>query len=64
MKKLSLAIAMTAMLCSCGFMTPTQQYAGDALAATAVAVIKAHQGKPFSSDYHVDSKEDSVGCGC
>ncbi len=67
MKKLSLAIAMTAMLCSCGFMTPTQQYAGNALAATAVAVIKAHHGKPFSGDYHATiighTKNEANGAG-
>ena len=58
---------MTAMLCSCGFMTPTQQYVGDALGATAIAVIKTHQGKPFSGDYHATiigyTKIESHGAG-
>lgn len=67
MKKLSLAVAMTAMLCSCGFMTPTQQYAGDTLGATDIAVVKAHQGKPLSGDYHATiigyTKNESNGAG-
>jgi hypothetical protein len=52
MKKISISAVMAAMLCSCGFMTPTQQYAGDALGATDIAVVKGYLGKPFSGDYH------------
>ena len=52
MKIITITVAMTAMLCSIGFMTPTQQDAGDALGATDITVVKAHQGKPFSGDYH------------
>jgi hypothetical protein len=66
-KKISLAVAMTALLSACGFMTPTQQYAGDALGATDIAVVKGYLGKPFSDDYHATitgyTKNESSGAG-
>jgi hypothetical protein len=66
-KKLSLAVLMTALLGACGFMTPTQQYAGDALGATDIAVVKGYLGKPFSGDYHATiigyTKNESNGPG-
>ncbi len=52
MKKITITVAMTAMLCSCGFMTPAKQYAGDALRLSDVAAIKGYLGTPFSGDYH------------
>jgi hypothetical protein len=54
MKKMTVTItfAMSAMLCSCGFMTPVKQYAGDQLRPSDVAVIKSYEGAPFSGDFH------------
>ena len=67
MKIITITIAMTAMLCSCGFMTPTQQDAGDALGTTDITVVKAHQEKPFSGNYHATiigyTKNDSNAAG-
>ena len=67
MKKLSLAVAMAAMLCSCGFMTPAKQYAGDTVSPSDVAVIKGYLGTAFSGDYHATiisyAKNESNGPG-
>jgi len=51
-KKITITVVMTAMLCSCGFMTPAKQYAGDGLGPSDVAVIKSYLGTPFSGEYH------------
>ena len=40
------------MLCSCGFMTPVKQYAGDGQGASDIAVIKSYVENPFSDEYH------------
>lgn len=52
MKKIVVTIFATIMLCSCGFMTPAKQYAGDGLGASDIAVIKSHTGNLFSDEYH------------
>ncbi|MEQ1637860.1 MAG: hypothetical protein ABL903_14340 [Methylococcales bacterium] len=51
MKKLITVIA-SSLLCSCGFMTPAKQYAGDDLGAADIAVIQSDVGVPFADDYH------------
>ena len=67
MKKISISVVMAAMLCSCGFMTPAKQYAGDGLGLSDVAVIKGYLGTPFSGDYHATiigyTKNESNGPG-
>ncbi|MEI7432089.1 MAG: hypothetical protein WCL27_16705, partial [Betaproteobacteria bacterium] len=52
MNKITIAVVMTTMLCSCGFMTPAKQYEGDQLGTADIAVIKSHLGKTFSEEYH------------
>jgi hypothetical protein len=51
-KQILISAVAATMLCSCGFMTPVKQYAGEGLAASDVAVIKSHVGSPFSGEYH------------
>ncbi|NOV31469.1 hypothetical protein [Methylomonas sp. ZR1] len=51
MKNVMTMIA-TSMLCSCGFMTPAKQYAGDTLSADEIAVIQSVVGTPFADAYH------------
>ena len=67
MKKISISVVMAAMLCSCGFMTPAKQYAGETLSPSDVAVIKGYLGTPFSGDYHATiigyTKNESSGSG-
>ena len=46
------AASLSVMLCSCGFMTPAQQYAGDRKAAAEIAVIHSYQGSPLGDEYH------------
>jgi hypothetical protein len=46
------AVALSVMLCSCGFMTPAQQYAGDRKALSEIAVIHSYQGSPLGDEYH------------
>jgi len=46
------AVALSASLCACGFMTPAQQYAGDRKAASAIAVIQSDQGSLLGEAYH------------
>jgi hypothetical protein len=52
MKTTLTAIVAASMLCSCGFMTPAQQYAGDQQAPGAIAVIQSYVGNPFADEYH------------
>jgi len=40
------------MLCSCGFMTPAKQYAGDSKGVTDIAVLQSYVGTPFGDEYH------------
>lgn len=47
-----IAVIVTSLLCSCGFMTPAKQYAGDGLGETDIAVIRSYVGVPFSNEYH------------
>lgn len=47
-----ITIITTSMLCSCGFMTPAKQYAGDSLGAAEIAVIQSVVGPPFADAYH------------
>ena len=67
MKTITIAVVMTATLCSCGFMTTTKQYEGDRLGVADVAVIKSHLGKPFSDEYHATisgyRRNESTGVG-
>ncbi|MEQ1531511.1 MAG: hypothetical protein ABL925_19525 [Methylococcales bacterium] len=47
-----ITVIATSMLCSCGFMTPVKQYAGDSLGAADIVVIQSYVGTPFADDYH------------
>ncbi|OHX37473.1 hypothetical protein BJL95_05470 [Methylomonas sp. LWB] len=51
MKNVMTTIAAS-MLCSCGFMTPAKQYAGDSLGPDEIAVIQSVVGSPFADAYH------------
>jgi hypothetical protein len=46
------AVLSTALLCSCGFMTPAQQYGGESKPKSEIAVIQSYQGSLFGSEYH------------
>ena len=46
------AVTLSLLLCSCGFMTPAQQYAGDRKDASEIAVIQSYQGSPLGDEYH------------
>ena len=43
---------MSAMLCSCGFMTPAQQYTGMKKEMAEIAVIHSYIGSPLGDEYH------------
>jgi hypothetical protein len=46
------AVMLSSLLCSCGFMTPAQQYAGERKNASEIAVIQSYQGSPLGNEYH------------
>lgn len=46
------AVLSSAVLCSCGFMTPAQQYAGEKKDAAEIAVIQSYVGSPLGLEYH------------
>ena len=46
------AVSLSVLLCSCGFMTPAQQYAGDRKDVSEIAVIQSYHGSPLGEDYH------------
>lgn len=50
--KNTITVIAASMLCSCGFMTPAKQYAGDSQGATDIAVIQSYVGNPFADEYH------------
>ncbi len=55
MRNLRLALAavpMSALLCSCGFMTPAQQYPGERKVMSEIAVIQSYHGSPLGDEYH------------
>jgi hypothetical protein len=66
-KKVFISVVMVAMLCSCGFMTPAKQHAGDTVSPSDVAVLKGYLGTAFSGDYHATiigyTKNESNGPG-
>jgi hypothetical protein len=45
-------VLLSALLCSCGFMTPSQQYSGEQKALSEIAVIQSHQGSLLGDEYH------------
>ena len=49
---LSSAVLLSASLCSCGFMTPAQQYAGEKKDASSIALIQSYIGSPLGDEYH------------
>jgi hypothetical protein len=51
MKTSITVIAAASLLCSCGFMTPAQQYAGEKRAQTDTALIQGYVGNPFADEY-------------
>ena len=46
------AIPLSIVLCSCGFMTPAQQYAGDRKGTSEIAVIQSYHGSLLGEEYH------------
>jgi hypothetical protein len=46
------AVSLSVLLCSCGFTTPAQQYAGGRKATSEIAVIQSYQGSPLGDEYH------------
>jgi hypothetical protein len=46
------AVLLGTLLCSCGFMTPSRQYAGERRPSSEIAVIQSYQGSPFGDEYH------------
>lgn len=55
MRKLLLplaAVPLSVLLCSCGFMTPAQQYAGERKDMSEIAVIHSYHGSPLGEEYH------------
>jgi hypothetical protein len=46
------AVSLSVWLCSCGFMTPAQQYAGDRKHMSEIAVIQSYQGSLLGNEYH------------
>lgn len=46
------AAALSVLLCSCGFMTPAQQYPGDRRATSEIAVVHSYHGSPLGDEYH------------
>ena len=49
---LFVAVPLSVLLCSCGFMTPAQQYAGDRKDTSEIAVIQSYHGNPLGDEYH------------
>jgi hypothetical protein len=46
------AVLLSTLLCSCGFMTPAQQYAGERKDTSEIAVIQSYVGSPMGDEYH------------
>ena len=46
------AVLLSVLLCSCGFMTPAQQYAGERKVMSEIAVIQSYHGSPLGDEYH------------
>ncbi|WP_201492506.1 hypothetical protein [Rubrivivax sp. A210] len=46
------AVPLSVLLCSCGFMTPAQQYAGERKVMSEIAVIQSYHGSPMGDEYH------------
>ncbi len=46
------AVTFSVMVCSCGFMTPAQQYAGDRKNLSEIAVIQSNHGSVLGDEYH------------
>jgi hypothetical protein len=50
--KIIISIITVSLLCSCGFMTPAKQYAGDRQDVKAIAVIQSYVENPLADEYH------------
>jgi hypothetical protein len=46
------AVSLSVLLCSCGFMTPSQQYTGDRKDVADIAVIQSYHGSLSGEEYH------------
>ncbi len=46
------SVSLSVLLCSCGFMTPAQQYAGERKDVSEIAVIQSYHGSPMGEEYH------------
>lgn len=54
------AASLSALLCSCGFMTPAQQYAGEPKTLSEIAVIQSYHGALLGDEYHATISGYSV----
>ena len=46
------AVPLSVLLSSCGFMTPAQQYAGERQVMSEIAVLQSYQGSLLGEEYH------------
>jgi hypothetical protein len=46
------AVLLSALLSSCGFMTPAQQYPGERKTVSEIAVVQSYIGSPLGDEYH------------
>jgi hypothetical protein len=46
------AASLSVLLCSCGFMTPAQQYVGNRKDVSEIALIQSYHGSPLGDEYH------------
>lgn len=46
------AVLLSTLLCSCGFMTPAQQYEGQKKPSSEIALVLSYIGSPLGEEYH------------
>jgi hypothetical protein len=54
------AVSLSVLLCSCGFMTPAQRYAGERKATSEIALIQSYHGSPLGEEYHATISDYST----
>ena len=59
----STILLLSSSLGACGFMTPAQQYAGEARPASEISVIQGYQGSLFGDEYHATISAFSAASG-
>ena len=56
-------LLLSSSLGACGFMTPAQQYAGEARPASEISVSQGYQGSLFGDEYHATISAFSAASG-